>query len=121
MNVESEVAHLRGSIFDGCLGTSRSAGSRANVLRQKRELPVGIVIAHSSSLDRLELLHQLSRKVLLRIGGLRDGVRRCRFWFGGLLLVLCAKRGCEADQTDCNKCAVEAERVGRVSRPAINF
>jgi hypothetical protein len=77
MNVQTEIAHLRCHVCDGRLGASGSTGTRPDVLRQVGELLVGIFIAQSSGLNRLELLHQLEREILLlRLDGLREGVRR---------------------------------------------
>ncbi len=77
MNFQTELAKFRGYILDGSLRLRRAARSRANILCEMRQALIGVVIGQGGGLERVQIVYQLRRKIVLLLRGV---LRRSSPW-----------------------------------------
>ena len=69
MNFQTELAKFRGNIVDGSLRLRRAARSWANILCEMRQSFIGVVIGQGGGLDRIQIVYELRRKIVLLLAG----------------------------------------------------
>src|SRR5258708_8309778 len=92
MNFQTELAKFRGHILDRSLRLRRAARSWANILGEMRQPFKGVVIGQGGGLDRVQIVYQLRRKIVLLLWGVlwRSSPGR---WRRGWVLSLPARCG----------------------------
>ena len=73
MNFQTELAKFRGNIVDGSLRLRRAARSWANILCEMRQSFIGVVVGQGGGLDRIQIVYELRRKIVLLLAGVLWG------------------------------------------------
>src|ERR1700680_169853 len=108
MNFETELSKFRGHIVDGSLRLRRAARSWANILCEMRQPLIGVVIGQGGGLDRIQIVYQLRRKIVMLLGGVLRGSSPWS-WRLGWFLSLPARCGEENNSETGRKKGAEGE------------